>query len=81
MSKRRNKKIPPVLFQLTGMLNQYHSINYMEGSSEDKKYTKSILKGKIQNKIKQVKSNSLQIELTMSIEIKAVWERTRELIN
>lgn len=67
------------LQRIAVLMNQYHSVDLMYGSKEDKEYTKQRIKNDIYKLMKYV-SRDIHSSIKASFKSKDVWEMTRQSI-
>ena len=70
--KKKDRGNNPMIFIAT-LINQYHAIDHMCGTKEEKEWAKARLEKKILNKSKNL-SNTLITQLKSSMKSKYVWE-------
>lgn len=75
MSKRNRKGYNPMI-GIALLMNQYHAIDLMEGTKEEKEWAKQRLAKQILGKSKGL-SNILIEELKNSMKSKLLWEMLR----
>jgi len=59
------------------LINQYHSVDLMYATKEDKEFTKSRIKKDVYRQLKYV-SNDIHSTIKMSLRSKDIWDDTKD---